>query len=65
MADPSGQQKRITVDLDVDAHRWLKKAAVDADASMSDLVRAAVTLMEADPDLLARVTAEAYPQDSP
>lgn len=59
MADSDRTQKRVTVDLDVDAHRWLKKAAVDADASMSDLVRAAVDEMADDPKLLDRVSRRA------
>ncbi|MDP9440463.1 MAG: hypothetical protein M3P49_17280 [Actinomycetota bacterium] len=46
---------RITVDLDADRHRRLKVYALDADAKGTEVIRALLDEMDANPALAARI----------
>lgn len=48
-------KRRVTVDLDPDEHRALKQYALDHDATISDVLRAALAELRADTALQAAV----------
>lgn len=52
---PSPFERRLTLDLTATDHRALKLAAVEADSSMADLLRALISLWQADAGLAQRV----------
>lgn len=53
---------RYTLDLAPDDHQFLKRFAVDAGVNASVIVRALLGQLRADPELAARVRAEAWSQ---
>ena len=48
-------KRRVTVDLDPDEHRALKQYALDHDATISDVLRAALAELRDNTDLQAAV----------
>ncbi len=47
---------RITVDLDADRHRFLRRYAVDEGVRGTEVVRGLLTLLEEDPELADRLS---------
>lgn len=58
-ARPAERSVRFTVDLPESAHLWLKRQALEGRVSMSDVMRAAVALMQDSDELTAVVIREA------
>lgn len=58
---PRGRQRpekpvRITVDLDADRHRFLRRYAADEGVRGTEVVRGLLTLLEEDPELADRLS---------
>lgn len=58
---PRGRQRpakpvRITVDLDADRHRFLRRYAADEGVRGTEVVRGLLSLLEEDPELAARLS---------
>ena len=58
-------KRRVTVDLDPDEHRALKQYALDHDATISDVLRAALTELRDNTALQAAVSGRLGQSEEP